>query len=180
MAKARRLKVFQAHFGFYDTIVAAPSQAAAMRAWDVHRNVFADGQAKLTTDEAAVAAAMAHPGTVLKRPVGFDGPFEVEPTSLPELPDVPTKKATPKVAKPALSKAPPPPPPDRAILSKAEAALRAVDEQRKAEEAAFRERQVALDAEMAAAQESYVEVRRLSEAKVTEALEAYRKAGGRD
>lgn len=56
MAKAPKLKVFQAHFGFYDTIVAAPSQAAALRAWGVHQNVFADGQAKLTTDEAAVAA----------------------------------------------------------------------------------------------------------------------------
>ena len=28
----RKLKVFQAQFGFYDTIVAAPSQAAALRA----------------------------------------------------------------------------------------------------------------------------------------------------
>ncbi|MDB5413838.1 MAG: hypothetical protein JWR10_2173 [Rubritepida sp.] len=192
MAKARKLKVFQAHFGFYDTIVAAPSQAAALQAWGVHRNVFADGHAKLTTDEAAVAAATAHPEIVLKRPVGSDGPFEVEPTLLPELPDVPSKKATRKAAnsaanqatrnaaKPAANKAPPPPPPDRSFLSKAEAALRAVDERRKAEEAAFRERQAALDAEKVAAQASYVEAHRAATAQVAKALEAYRKAGGRD
>jgi hypothetical protein len=30
--KGRRLKVFQAHLGFYDTIVAAPSQKAALEA----------------------------------------------------------------------------------------------------------------------------------------------------
>jgi type IV secretory pathway VirB10-like protein len=179
MAKTRKLKVFQAHFGFYDTIVAAPSQAAAMQAWGLHRNVFADGQAKLTTDEAAVAAANAYPGTVLKRPVGSDGPFEVEPSSLPELPDTPPGKATRRDGKPAASKAPPPPP-DRSMLSKAEAALRAVDERRKAEEAEFDERQAALDAEMAAAEASHVEARRLAQAKVAEALKAYRKAGGRD
>ncbi|TCI00762.1 hypothetical protein EJV46_01065 [Roseococcus sp. SYP-B2431] len=179
MAKARKLKVFQAHFGFFDTIVAAPSQAAALQAWGVHRNVFADGHAKLTTDEAAVAAATAHPETVLKRPVGSDGPFEVEPTLLPEIPDVPSKKATRKAAKPAAKK-PPPPPPDRSFLSKAEATLRAVDERRRAEGAALDERQAALDAEKVAAQASYVEARRAATAQVAKALAAYRKAGGRD
>jgi hypothetical protein len=39
----RKLKVFQAPFGFFDTILAAPSQAAALRAWGTHRNLFADG-----------------------------------------------------------------------------------------------------------------------------------------
>ncbi|MGG5889803.1 hypothetical protein ACLF3G_21935 [Falsiroseomonas sp. HC035] len=180
MAKARKLKVFQAHFGFFDTVVAAPSQAAAMQAWGVHRNVFADGQAKLTTNEAAVAAANAHPGTVLKRPVGSDGPFEVEPTSLPELPDVPPRTANRRTGKPAATKAPPPPPPpDRSMLTKAEAALRAVEERRKTEEAKLDERQAALDAEKAAAEASYVEVRRLAEAKVAAAQKAYREAGGR-
>lgn len=202
MAKARKLKVFQAHFGFYDTIVAAPSQAAALRAWGVHRNVFADGHAKLTTDEAAVAAATAQPEMVLKRPVGSDGPFEFEATLLPELPDLPPKKATRSTAKPAAKetrnatkpatketrstakpaakKAPPPPRPDRSLLSKAEAALRAVDERRRAEEAALGERQAALDAEKVAAQASYVEARRAAAAQIAKALVAYRKAGGRE
>jgi hypothetical protein len=190
MTRARKLKVFQAHLGFYDTIVAAPSQAAALQAWGVHRNVFADGHAKLTTDEAAVAAATAHPEIVLKRPVGSDGPYELEPTLLPELPDVPSRKATRNAAKPAANKAPrsaakpaankTPPPPDRSFLGKAEAALRAVDERRRAEETAFGERRAALDAEEAAAQASYLEARRAATAQVAKALEAYRKAGGRD
>lgn len=184
MAKARKLKVFQAHFGFYDTVVAAPSQAAAMQAWGVRQNVFAHGQAKITTDEAAVKAATAHPEIVLKRPIGTDGPFEVEPTSLPELPDVPPSKAARKASMPAASKAPPPaptpPPPDRSTLNKAETALRAVDERRRAEEAAFGERQAALDEEKVAAQERDAEARRLAKAKLAEALTAYREAGGRD
>jgi hypothetical protein len=99
---------------------------------------------------------------------------------LPELPGVPSKKATRNAAKPAANKAPPPPPPDRSFLSKAEAALRAVDERRRGEEAAFGERQAALDAEKVAAQASYVEARRAAMAQVAKALEAYRKAGGRD
>ena len=66
----RKLKVFQAQFGFYDTVVAAPSQAAALRAWGMHQNLFASGEATVTTDEAAVAAAIAHPETPLRRAVG--------------------------------------------------------------------------------------------------------------
>lgn len=59
----RKLKVFQAQFGFYDTVVAAPSQAAALRAWGTHQDLFASGAATVTTDEAAIAAALAHPET---------------------------------------------------------------------------------------------------------------------
>jgi hypothetical protein len=68
--KARKLKVFQAQFGFYDTVVAAPSQAAALRAWGTRQNLFASGDAKVVTDEAAVAAATAQPETPLRRAIG--------------------------------------------------------------------------------------------------------------
>lgn len=179
MAKAPKLKVFQAHLGFYDTVVAAPSQAAAMRAWGLHRNVFADGQARITTDEAAVAAATAQPEVVLKRPVGSDGPFEVDPTSLPEIPDAPPGKPVAKTGRPAPAK-PSRPPADRGKLEEAEAALRALDQRRKAEEAAFARRQAALDAEREAAEERYAEERRVASAQVSKARDAYRKAGGRD
>ena len=60
-APARKLKVFQAQLGFYDTVVAAPSQAAALRAWGVHQNLFADGLARITDEEHAVEAALAQP-----------------------------------------------------------------------------------------------------------------------
>ena len=55
--KRPRLKVFQARFGFHDSVVAAVSQAAALRAWGVHQNLFADGQASITNDPRAVEAA---------------------------------------------------------------------------------------------------------------------------
>ena len=86
----RRLKVFAARLGFYDTVVAAPSQAAALRAWGVHRDLFADGDAQPTTDAAAVAAATAHPEIPLKRPVGSTGAFEVDPSGLPKVPAPPS------------------------------------------------------------------------------------------
>lgn len=146
MAKtaARRLKVFQAQFGFYDTVVAAPSQAAALRAWGIHRNLFGDGQAAICTDEDAVAAALAQPETPLRRAVGTNDPFELEPTNLPKIPALPKKPA----AKTTATRKPEPTRPtvDRTGLDAAEAALREVDERRKQEEADFRRRQDTLDA----------------------------------
>ncbi|RYF99054.1 MAG: cell envelope biogenesis protein TolA, partial [Caulobacteraceae bacterium] len=71
--------MFQAQFGFYDTVVAAPSQAAALRAWGVRQNLFADGTARLTDDSQAVEAALAHPETPLRRAVGSSEPFALEP-----------------------------------------------------------------------------------------------------
>src|SRR5438045_1623573 len=73
--RAGRLKVFEAQFGFYDTVVAAPSQAAALRAWGTHQNLFASGDARLTTDEGAVRAALAHPEIPLRRALGSNDPF---------------------------------------------------------------------------------------------------------
>lgn len=72
----RPLKVFQAHLGFYDTVVAAPSQKAALEAWGAGRGEFAKGFAKLTTDPVAVQCALATPGVVLRRPFGSAGPFK--------------------------------------------------------------------------------------------------------
>ena len=95
----RKLKVFQAQFGFFDTVVVAPSQAAALRAWGTHRNLFATGHARVATDEAAIAAALEHPGTLLRRAVGSNDPFALEPTSLPKIPDLPA--AMPALKRPA-------------------------------------------------------------------------------
>jgi len=175
----RKLKVFQAQFGFYERVVAAPSQAAALRAWGTHQNLFASGEAKLTTEAAAVKAAIAHPETVLKRPVGSNGAFELDPTTLPDVPDAPARKPAPKAARRAPAKADSPPA-DRTALTQAEAALHDVDKRRKAEEAELRERQEALQAEIDAAQAAYVQARKAATAKVVQARAAYRKAGGRD
>jgi hypothetical protein len=181
MAKAprRKLKVYQAQFGFYDTVVAAPSQAAALRAWGTHQNLFASGEAKVTMDEAAVAAATAHPETPLRRAVGSKDAFALEPTSLPKVPDAPKKVTIKPVGKPEPA-APAKPAADRSKLDAAEKALRQLDEARKHEEAAFRREEEDLEARRAAAQSAYVDVRNAATAKVEVARTSYRAAGGAD
>ena len=180
MAKGRRLKVFQAQIGFYDTVVAAPSQAAALRAWGVHQNLFAAGEARVATDEAAVAAATEHPEIPLRRAIGSKDAFALEPAGLPKLPDAPKAKAAGKPAAKPKAAEPPRPPADRTKLDAAEKALKALDEGRKREEAALARAQDELDARREAAQGAYVEARKAATAKVVEARGAYRKAGGQD
>ncbi len=178
MAKApgRKLKVFQAQFGFYDSVVAAPSQAAALRAWGTRQNLFAEGQARLTDDPQAVEAARAHPEIPLRRAVGSDDPFELEPTALPKVPDRPK----PKVVKsgPTAKPVPARPPVDRTALDAAEAALRDVDERRKREEARLRAEEDELQRKIAARQADYVAARKAASAAVVAARQAYRQAGG--
>lgn len=175
--RSRKLKVFQAQFGFYDTVVAAPSRAAALRAWGIRRNVFADGHAKEATERAAIAAAIENPETVLKRPVGSTGPFEINPTALPEVPDAPSKMTETFRRK---TEQPRRPPANRSKLDAAEAALRELDARRKAEEAELRRDQEALEAKRAAAHDEYVKARKAATAAVVDARTAYRKAGGTD
>jgi len=154
----RKLKVFQAQFGFFDTVVAAPSQAAALRAWGTRQNLFPSGEARVTDDEAAVKAAIEHPETPLRRAVGSNDPFELEPTSLPKVPDAPKRplpRATTKAEPPKKAK----PPADRSKLDAAEAAVRDLDERRKAEEAGFRREEEALEKKKTDAQAAYVDAR---------------------
>jgi hypothetical protein len=175
----RKLKVFQAQLGFYDTVVGAPSQAAALRAWGVHQNLFASRQASLTDDEAAIKAALAHPETPLKRAAGSKDPFDLQ-ARLPDVPDAPKRKAAPK--RPAKAPRAPhsAPPADRGQLDAAEAALHRLDEARKHEETYLQRRQEELDQVRSAAQTAYVEARKAATTKVVAAREAYRDAGGRD
>jgi hypothetical protein len=175
----RKLKVFQAQFGFYDTVVAAPSQAAALRAWGVNQNLFASGDAKLTTDEAAVAAATAYPETPLRRAVGSHDPFVLNPANLPTLPDVPKQTAVKPGVK-AKPSAPVRPPADRSKLDAAEKSLGELDEARKREEAEYRRDAEALERRRMAAQSAYVHARKAATNKVVDARTAYRKAGGAD
>ncbi|HEY5072122.1 MAG TPA: hypothetical protein VII63_08830 [Caulobacteraceae bacterium] len=48
-----RLKVFTTRMGFFETVVAAPSQKAALAAWGTAQNLFADGAARLATEREA-------------------------------------------------------------------------------------------------------------------------------
>ena len=173
----RRLKVFQAHLGFYETVVAAPSRAAALRAWGTHQNLFAGGQAAIADDPQAIAAALAHPDVPLMRAVGSREPFALESKSLPtvpEAPKAPRSKPNAKTKPVASRKAPA----NRVKFDAAEAAARSLDDARKKEEATFRRRQDDLDAERAAAQAAYVEAHEAAVAAVAKARAAYRAAGG--
>lgn len=78
----RKLKTYQTSLGFYDQAVAAPSMKAALEAWGASSNLFHQGAAKETDDPDIVAATMASPGVVLRRPVGSGGPF-TESAALP-------------------------------------------------------------------------------------------------
>lgn len=73
---ARKLKVFQTSLGFFDLAIAAPSMKAALEAWGADSNLFHQGAAKESKDPDVVAATMAKPGVVLKRPVGSNGSFK--------------------------------------------------------------------------------------------------------
>ncbi|MDP9162969.1 MAG: hypothetical protein M3N06_02610, partial [Pseudomonadota bacterium] len=182
----RKLKVFQAHIGFYDTVVAAASMPAALRAWGVRQDLFASGQARVTDDAQAVAAALANAEVPLRRVIGTNDPFELNPTGLPTVPDAPRavpdaiKQAAARPAKPTPKPKPTTPPPDRSRLNEAEASVRQLDEARKREEAELRRRQEALDTKRAAAQDAYVEGRKQATAALVEARQAYRKLGGKD
>ena len=72
---ARKLKTFVTSLGFFDQAVAAPSMKAALEAWGADSNLFHQGAARESDDPDVIAATMAKPGIVLKRPVGSDGTF---------------------------------------------------------------------------------------------------------
>jgi hypothetical protein len=172
----RKLKVFQAQFGFYDTVVAAPSQVAALRAWDTRQDLFASGDAKPTADEAAVAAAIAHPGIPLRRAVGSHDPFVLNPTNLPKLPGA-SRRTAPKRRTAGKAADREEPVADRSRLDRAEGALRALDRRRKDEEAAFRREEEEIEQRKSEARNAYVIARKAATAKVVEARKAYRAPG---
>ena len=60
-----RLKVFCTSSGFHDSIVAAPSKPAALKAWGAKTDLFSMGVAKQVTDPKIVKKALARPGEVI-------------------------------------------------------------------------------------------------------------------
>jgi hypothetical protein len=84
-------KVYEAHLGFYDTVVAAFSQKSALAAWGSSTDLFKMGIARVTDDPAKVKAALAKPGLVLRRPAGTTIAFSENPP-LPKAPSAPTSK----------------------------------------------------------------------------------------
>jgi hypothetical protein len=72
---ARKLKTYLTSLGFFDLAMAAPSMKAALEAWGADSNLFHQGAAKESHDPDVIAATMAKPGVVLRRPVGTDRAF---------------------------------------------------------------------------------------------------------
>ena len=100
---ARKLKTYQTSLGFFDMAIAAPSMKAALAAWGSNSNLFHQGVAKETDEPEVVAATMAKPGVVLRRPVGSGGSF-AEHAALPAdlaggVDDRPRKRHRPKSKK---------------------------------------------------------------------------------
>lgn len=179
-APVRRLKVYQAHLGFYDTVVAASSQAAALRAWGVHQNLFSTGLAKVTDDPQVVEAARAHPGIPLKRAAGSTDPLVLEPAHLLVVPEGPEQGSRTGKAQTSPPSTPARLPPDRSLIDAAEAEIRKLDERHARQEADLRRRQEELEADRAAAHATYVADRKAATAAVVSARQMYREAGGKD
>src|ERR1700752_3363017 len=105
----RKLRTYQTSLGFFDLAVAAPSMKAALEAWGADSNFFHQGAAKQSEDPDVIAATMAAPGVVLKRPVGSSGPFKQHaelPTNLAG--DDISKKAGSRSVRPKPQKHPKP------------------------------------------------------------------------
>ncbi|WP_314950540.1 cell envelope biogenesis protein TolA [Bradyrhizobium cosmicum] len=184
----RKLKTYQTSLGFYDQAIAAPSMKAALEAWGASSNLFHQGAAKETDDPDIVAATMASPGVVLRRPVGSDGPFTEHaalPTDLAAEDEARPKsrskaKSKIKSRKPAARSAGKP---SRKIddrqARKAAAAFereeRRRDAERRKEEAARARERARRDKAVAAAQAALDKARREHEARA-EQIEAERAA----
>src|SRR5205823_2289952 len=136
-------KTYQTSLGFFDQAIAAPSMKAALEAWGAESNLFHQGVAREADDPDIVAATMAKPGVVLRRPVGSSGPFTEHaglPTDLAGDVGGTSKRHRP------TSKKPPPGKPDdkaarRAALEYERTERQRQTERRKEEAAKAKERQ---------------------------------------
>src|SRR5882757_7959105 len=130
---ARKLKTYQTSLGFFDLAMAAPSMKAALEAWGADSNLFHQGAANESHDTDVIAATMAKPGVVLRRPVGTDRPFSEHaelPTDLSGGgPTKARKSKGPKAKKPSSR------PVDKAAERKAALAFEKVQKRRERERA---------------------------------------------
>jgi hypothetical protein len=170
--------------------VAVPSQAAALKAWGSRQNLFRDGLAKSSEDKAAIAAALAKPGVVLRRPAGSNAPYSENP-GLPRIADMPKKKAEKNppalhavkapqpakgpVAKPRAMKEPAAKPPDRTLLDAAEKALADLKREEQRALAALDRRKAALDEETHSARTDFRNRRAKYEQALIDARRAYQR-----
>lgn len=160
-----KLKVFRTSTGFHDAYVAAPSQKAALEAWGVEGNLFAQGLAEQVTDEALMADALAQPGVAIRKLRGTEAehfaalgpmPDKRKPNSAAET--EPAASAS-KPAKPKALKSKPMPRPSRDSLDAADLALEQAIAKQKAAVAAIDEQIEALRKERCLLEEKHQQER---------------------
>jgi hypothetical protein len=151
-ALPRKLKVFRTAVGFRDAFVAAPSKAAALRAWGTQKDLFARGAAEEVTDPTLSADALNKPGEVVYR---TRGSLEEQVAALGDLPARKAKPTAKQVeAKQTKAKAsrdkpprPPRPRPSRAELEAAEEAIATLRRKHEEADAELHDQERALAAE---------------------------------
>jgi colicin import membrane protein len=165
---ARKLKTYQTSLGFFDLAIAAPSMKAALQAWGSDTNLFHQGFAKETDDPAIVAATLAKPGVVLRRPVGSDGAFSERAELLKQLPVDKERTAQPR----ATTREPPAQKVDDKAAREAALAFERErqrrDRERRKEEIAREKERKRREQEIAKAEAALEEAKRDHEAKVEE------------
>ena len=120
-----KLKVFRTITGFHDAFVAAPSRAAALRAWGATTDLFAMDAAEEVTDPKLTAEPLAKPGYVIKQ---LRGSVEEHFAAAGAADKARAKASSPPQAKPR---------PSRANLEKAERRLEDAEAARAKEKEAF-------------------------------------------
>ena len=147
-----KLKVFCTTSGFHDSIVAAPSRPAALKAWGAKTDLFSMGAARLVTDPKIAKKALDRPGEVirLKRAGGGE-----------EAP-APRKKAKRRAK-----------PPSSAKLRAAEEKLAALEVEQSEEREAIDRELKALGAKRDQLHRRHSKARAAAELKVEQAREAY-------
>lgn len=152
-----RLKVFCATSGFHDSIVAAPSRPAALKAWGARTDLFSMGVARQVTDPKIVEKALARPGEVIRlnRPGGKDA---ASPPGKPA-----RKKASAK-------------PPSRSKLAAAEKRLEELEKKQSAERQAIDRELERLKARQDRLDRRHAKARRVAEDKADDARQDYEAA----
>ena len=149
-----KLKVFCTTSGFHDSIVAAPSRPAALKAWGAKTDLFSMGVAKEVTDATIRKKALERPGEVIRLDRSGKG----------EAP-APRKKAKPRTK-----------PPSRRKLKSAKERLAVLEtEQSKERDAIERELQ-GLEQRRDQLDRRHARARNAAEDKVDQAREAYEAA----
>lgn len=136
-----RMKVYLTRIGVRDWLVAAESQKAALKAWDIHRNLFSTGEARVTNDAGHVALAMKTPGLPVPAPGRVLVPEEnAKASNVVRL----------AAARPPRATAAPVKPKDTSKLDAAEEELRAFEREASRERLEIEKRRRALETELAA------------------------------